>query len=172
MAEENNQNQEKEQNNQQQADEKAAKAQAAKEKKAAAAKAKAKAKKEKPPAPEDKPFPQFIEEEYKPALKEALAQQGIEDIELTFTKDKLPIVGAGNDECWQVIGNWQNGKRQFNVYFLEEDIKGQKAFSWAVNGRKPSTIESFMIDERRINLDLLVFYTLQRLNGQKWLVRN
>ncbi|MDJ0637113.1 MAG: DUF2996 domain-containing protein [Xenococcaceae cyanobacterium MO_188.B29] len=29
-----------------------------------------------------------------------------------------------------------------------------------------------MIDERRVTLDLLVLYTLQRLNGQKWLTRN
>ncbi|MEC4986692.1 MAG: DUF2996 domain-containing protein [Oscillatoria sp. PMC 1068.18] len=167
MAEENNQNQEeKEPKDQQQADDKAAKAKAAKEKKAAAAKEK---KKEKP---EDKPFPEFIKEEYEPALKEALTQQGISDLELTFTKDRLPVIGTSNDEYWQVIGNWQNGKRQFNVYFLEEDIKGQKAFSWAVNGRQPSTIESFMIDERRVTLDLLVLYTVQRLNGQKWLARN
>lgn len=29
-----------------------------------------------------------------------------------------------------------------------------------------------MIDERKINLDLLLLYTVQRLNGQKWLVMN
>jgi hypothetical protein len=29
-----------------------------------------------------------------------------------------------------------------------------------------------MIDERRVTLDLMVFYTVQRLNGQKWLARN
>jgi hypothetical protein len=29
-----------------------------------------------------------------------------------------------------------------------------------------------MIDERKVSLDLLLLYTVQRLNGQKWLVRN
>ena len=152
-----------------------------KEAKAKAAKAKAaKAKsggksggKAKKPSPEDKPFPEFIEQEFIPALKEAFPQQGIEDMELTFVKKTLSITGASSDEpCWQVIGNWQQGQRQFNLYFLDEDIKGQKAFSHATSGSQPSTIESFMIDERRVNLDLLVLYTLQRLNGQKWLVRN
>lgn len=135
--------------------------------------AKAKAKKEKPPAPEDKPFPEFIEQEYMPALKTALAEEGIEDLELNFTKEKIQIPGLSQgDDCWQVIGSWQKGQRQFNLYFPDEDITKQKAFSYATNGTKPSTIESFMIDERRINLGLMVFYTVQRLNAQKWLAWN
>ena len=71
-----------------------------------------------------------------------------------------------------MIGTWNKGQRQFKLYFPDESIKGQKAFSYAVNGKSPSTIESFMIDERKITLDLMVLYTLQRLNGQKWLTRN
>ncbi len=133
----------------------------------------AKPKKEKPPAIEDKPFSEFIQQHFTPALKEAFRERGIEDIELSFVKEKLPIPGLETDEqYWQVIGSWQNGQRQFNLYFLEEDISGQKAFSYSTSGGSPSTIESFMIDERKVNLDLLVLYTLQRLNGQKWLVRN
>ena len=131
------------------------------------------AKKKKPPKLEDKPFNEYIEQHFTPALKEAFSNEGIEDMELTFTKQGLPIAGANpNEQCWQVVGNWQNGQRQFNLYFLDEDISGKKAFSYATGGGKPSTIESFMIDERRVNLDLLVLYTLQRLNGQKWLTRN
>jgi hypothetical protein len=145
---------------------------AAKAKPAPAARA-AQPKKEKPPAIEDKPFPEFIEQHFIPALKEAFSSQEIEDMELSFVKEKLPIPGFELDEqCWQVIGNWQNGQRQFNLYFLDEDISGQKAFSCSTSGGSPSTIESFMIDERKVNLDLMVLYTLQRLNGQKWLVRN
>jgi hypothetical protein len=71
-----------------------------------------------------------------------------------------------------VVGSWKNGQRQFNIYFPDEDINKQKAFSWATNGAKPSTVESFMIDERKVTLDLIVFYTMQRLNAQKWLTRN
>lgn len=133
----------------------------------------AKAKKAKPPKLEDKPFSEFIQEHYLPALKEAMAEEGIENVDLSFVEQKVPIEGANSNEpCWQVVGKWQNGNRQFNVYFPDGDIKGQKAFSYATYGNNPSTIESFMIDERRVNLELLVMYTLQRLNAQKWLTRN
>lgn len=126
-------------------------------------------KKEKPPAPEDKPFQEFIEQHFQPALQKALVDQGLKDLQLTFKEDKLPM---GNQKCWQVSGIWQQGQRQFNIYFLDEDIKGNKAFSCATNGKPASIIESFMIDERRVSLDLMVLYTLQRLNGQKWLTGN
>ncbi len=133
----------------------------------------AKARKEKPPAVEDKPFPEFIEQEYVPALKSAFAKEGIDNVELTFIKDKIQVSGLSQgDSCWQVVGSWKNGQRQFNIYFPDEDISKQKAFSWATNGAKPSTVESFMIDERKVTLDLIVFYTMQRLNAQKWLTRN
>jgi hypothetical protein len=33
-------------------------------------------------------------------------------------------------------------------------------------------LESFLIDEKRMSLPLLVSRLLQRLNGQKWLGRN
>ncbi|MGF1539888.1 MAG: DUF2996 domain-containing protein [Pleurocapsa sp.] len=131
------------------------------------------AKKAKPPKVEDKPFPEFIEQHFIPALQEAFVSEGIEDLDLTFTKQNIPITGASSQEqCCQVIGTWQKGQRQFNLYFPDEDISGQKAFSYATDGKNPSTIESFMIDERRVTLDLMVMYTLQRLNGQKWLTRN
>jgi hypothetical protein len=134
---------------------------------------KPKAKKEKPPAIEDKPFTDFMEQHFTPTLKESLTKEGLTDIELSFTQAPLSIPGATSDDpCWQVIGTWNQGKRQFKLYFPEESIKGQKAFSYGVNGKSPSTIESFMIDERKITLDLMVLYTLQRLNGQKWLTRN
>jgi Protein of unknown function (DUF2996) len=138
--------------------------------KPAAAKA---AKKPKEPAIEDKPFTEFIEKDFTPALQEALTKQGLEDVELKFVKQALPMAGVNSGEqCWQLTGNLLNGKRQFNLYFLNEDINGKKAFSYATNGTKPSTIESFMIDERKVTMDLLLLYTLQRLNGQKWLTRN
>jgi len=140
--------------------------------KPAAAKPAAAAKEKKPKAAavEDKPFTEFMEQDFTPALKKAFTGEGIEDLQLTFTKAGIPI--SSNEECWQLKGNWQKGQRQFNLYFLDEDIKGKKAFSYATNGIKPSTIESFMIDERKVTLDLMVLYTMQRLNGQKWLARN
>lgn len=133
----------------------------------------AKGGKEKKPAVEDKPFKEFIEQDFIPTLEKALSKKGIKDMKLTLVKDKLMIVGAdSSEEYWQAVGNWQNGQRQFNLYFLKEDISGQKGFSYSTNGSPPSTLESFMIDERKVTLDLLVLYTLQRLNGQKWLAGN
>lgn len=130
-------------------------------------------KKEKPPAPEDKPFPNFITEEFIPALSEALKKEGLDDIDLDFERTKLEVVGSEQSGFfWQVIGHWQGGRRQFNVAFLKEDIKGPKLFAYSDSGSKPSTLEHFMGDERKVTLDLMVHYVLQRLNAQKWLVRN
>lgn len=129
------------------------------------------AKKEKGPAVEDKPFTEFIQQDYLPALQSALAKQGVQDLDLNFTKQRIPVQGFTED-CWQIVGKFQQGKRQFNVYFPKEDIQGQRAFSCTDNGTKTSTIEPFLIDERKITLDLMVFGVVQRLNAQKWLNRN
>ncbi|WP_084386935.1 DUF2996 domain-containing protein, partial [Anabaena sp. CA = ATCC 33047] len=134
--------------------------------------AKPAAKKEKPPAVEDKPFVEFMQQDYLPALEKAIVKEGVKDIQLSFAKQKLPIAGfQSTEECWQVIGSWQNGQRQFNLYFPDEDIQGKKGFS-CNEGRKPSTLESFLIDERKVTLDMLVSRLVYRLNGQKWLGRN
>lgn len=131
------------------------------------------AKKPKEPALEDKPFAEFIEQHFIPALKEALAKKEITDADLSLKKEKLPIAGMSTNQAyWQVKGNVQAGTRQFNLYFFDEDINGKKGFSYAVNGLKPSTLESFMIDEKKAPLDLLVLYTMQRLNAQKWFSGN
>lgn len=132
----------------------------------------AKAKKEKPPALEDKPFTDFITQDFMPALTQTLGKTGIQDLDLKFEKRKLPIADLGDAEYWQLMGHWQDGKRQFIILFSKEDIQGPKFFCYADDGAAPSTIESFMIDERKVNLDLLLLYAVQRLNGQKWLVRN
>jgi len=131
------------------------------------------AKKAKPPKVEDKPFADFMHQDYLPALKSALIDQGVEDIEVMLEKQKFPMSGLGsNSECWQVIGRWNQSKRQFNIYFPKADISGPRAFSCSDVGAKPSTLEPFLIDERKITLDLMVFGVIQRLNGQKWLAPN
>ncbi|PSB26143.1 DUF2996 domain-containing protein [Stenomitos frigidus] len=135
----------------------------------------AKAKKEKPPALEDKPFAAFIQQDFLPALQAGLVKQDIQYAELTFEKRKINVIGFTQaPECWQVVGRWQSGKqtREFSLYFFDEKINGQKGFSYSESGGKASTMESFRIDERKVDLGLLVFWTLQRLNAQKWLVRN
>ena len=152
------------------AGEKAAKKPAATEKKPAAKK------KEKPPKLEDKPFNEFMEQHYLPSLQKAMEKEGIDELTLEFAKRKIEVMGQNDSEAyWQVQGQWEEpgeGKRQFNIAFLDESISGQKVFTLSTNDAKPSTLEQFMGDERRITLGLMVLYTLQRLNGQKWLTRN
>jgi len=130
------------------------------------------AKKPKEPTIEDKPFPEFIQEHFLPALKTALSQEGLSDVEVSYQNAPISLAKTNlNQACSQVIGRLAGG-RQFNIYFLDEDISGKKAFSYSREGTQPSTLESFMIDERKVNLPLLVLYSLQRLNGQKWLTGN
>ncbi|SRR5579883_2895869 len=130
------------------------------------------AKKEKAPAVEDKPFAEFIQQDYLPALQEAITKEGVQDLHLNFAKQKVSIVGFDNaEEWWQVMGSWQNGLRKFNLYFPEENIQGKKGFS-CYEGKKPSTLESFLIDERKVTLNLMIYGVVQRLTGQKWLGRN
>jgi hypothetical protein len=133
----------------------------------------AKPKKEKPPAVEDKPFEEFITAHFIPEVEKALKEQGINDISLSLEKRPLPIKGFDDSTtCSQVVGHWNNAKRNFLIAFQKDDIKAPKFYAASDSGSKPATLESFMIDERRVNLDLMVFYVVQRLNGQKWLVGN
>jgi Protein of unknown function (DUF2996) len=136
--------------------------------------AKTAAKKEKPPALEDKPFADFIQQDYLPALQQALTEQGLTDINIALERTKIAVKGFETaPECSQVIGSWNGGERQFNMYFFDESLQGQRGISVVDRGTKPSTIESFLIDERKITLDLLVFGLVRRLNSQKWLgIRN
>jgi hypothetical protein len=113
---------------------------------------KAKAKKE---ALEDKPFPDFIVHDYLPALEKAFAAKNVSDLKLSFNNN-------------QVMGEWLKGQRQFTVYFAQPDLNGPRAFSYSTNQAKPSTLEPFLGDERKITLDLLVFGVVQRINAQKW----
>lgn len=115
-------------------------------------------KQEKPPAVEEKPFAEFINEAFLPALREALAAK-IKDLTLRL-------------EDTTVVGEWGNKAHEFRLYFLDGDIQGAKAFVLSNYGIPPSTIEPFLGDERKVTLDLLVFGVVQRLNAQKWLGGN
>ena len=130
-------------------------------------------KKEKPPAVEAKPFIEFIEQDYLPAITQALVEKGITDLHIALEQAKIAVKGFENSPaCSQVIGSWADGNRQFNIYFFEDNIQGKRAISCADRASKSSTIESFLIDERKITLDLLVSGLVLRLNSQKWLLRN
>jgi Protein of unknown function (DUF2996) len=118
-----------------------------------------KAKAPKKEAVEDKPFGDFIAQDYLPALEKAFASKNVSDLKLSF-------------DSKQVSGQWMNGQRQFTVYFPQENIGAQRAFSCTIGKTTASTIEPFLGDERKITLDLLVFGVMQRLNAQKWFGNN
>jgi Protein of unknown function (DUF2996) len=138
---------------------KAAKAKAAKASAAVVSPDAPKAKAAKKEALEDKPFPDFIAQDYLPALEKAFAAKNVADLKLSFANN-------------QVSGQWLKGKRQFTVYFAEDSLNSQRAFSYSTGQVKPSTLEPFLGDERKITLDLLVFGVIQRLNAQKWFGSN
>ena len=124
--------------------------------------------KPKPPKPEDKPFPEFIDTLFLPAVAKQLLKNGITADRLERIDGDRPVVG-GN--CPMVVGDLPGGRR-FWLCFAKEDINSGKVIALADPGSDPTLLESFLIDEKRMSLALLVSRLLQRLNGQKWLGGN
>jgi len=134
---------------------------------AAAVKA-APAAKAKPPAPEDQPFASFVPDLLLPALERECLTYGGPAPQLVFEQGPMPVVAT---ECWMVKGLLP-GERRFWLCFTEADIQAAKTVAVAEAGAEPSLLESFLIDERKTTLALLVSRLVQRLNGQKWLGPN
>ena len=124
--------------------------------------------KPKPPKPEDKPFPEFIDTLFIPAVSQQLSESGIQAERLERVEGERPVVGG---TCPMVIGELPGGRR-FWLCFGKADIASPKLVALADAGSEPTLLESFLIDEKRMSLPLLVSRLLQRLNGQKWLGRN
>ncbi len=122
----------------------------------------------KPPKLEDKPFQDFISEDFIPTLTKSLEGFGQKPISLLLIQDQRPVVGG---QCWMVSGEISAGRR-FWLCFSEKKISSSKTFALAEPGTDPSLLESFLIDEKKTTLALLVSRILQRLNGQKWLGPN
>ncbi|NQV10252.1 MAG: DUF2996 domain-containing protein [Cyanobacteria bacterium] len=124
--------------------------------------------KAKPPAPEDKPFAEFIPQLFLPALGKEIAAYGGPEVELSFLEAPMPVVGS---HCWQVIGVLPGGRR-FWLCFTAAQIGSAKTIALAESGSEPSLLEPFLIDERKTTLALLISRVVSRLNGQKWLGPN
>ena len=112
---------------------------------------------------EKKPFQEFINIHLIPALKEEINQRGLEIKNINLTNTNRPIAG---DKCW-VINCEIKDTCNFWLSFEKEDISSLKSISLSKPNQKPSIIESFLIDEKRITLKLIISRVLQRLNGQK-----
>ena len=112
---------------------------------------------------EKKPFQEFINIHLIPALIEEINQRGLEINDINLNNTNRPIAG---DKCW-VINCEIKDICSFWLSFEKEDISSLKSISLSKPNQKPSIIESFLIDEKRITLKLIISRLLQRLNGQK-----
>ena len=131
-----------------------------------AVKAKAKPVKEIPI--EKKPFLEFVNDHLIPEIKNQFKLRGKEVKNINLQKTKRPIA---EDLCW-VIYCEINDTCNFWLSFERDDITSLKSFSLCKNYEKPSIIESFLIDEKKITLKLIISRILQRLNGQKLIGAN
>ena len=114
---------------------------------------------------EKKPFQEFINIHLIPALVEEINKRGLEINIINLDNTNRPIAG---DKCWVITCEIKD-TCNFWLSFEKEDISSLKSISLSKPNQKPSIIESFLIDEKRITLKLIISRVLQRLNGQKLL---
>ena len=119
----------------------------------------------KPPKLEDKPFQEFISNHLIPGLKTSIEDKGTVVSEIKLIEGKRPVVG-GN--CWMVFCEMAE-QRKFWLCFNKDLITSDKTILLAESNSAPSIVESFLIDEKKTTLPLLISRVLQRLNGQKWI---
>ena len=112
---------------------------------------------------EKKPFQEFINIHLIPSLIEEINQRGLEINYINLQNTNRPIAG---DKCW-VINCEIKDTCNFWLSFEKDDISSLKSISLSKPNQTPSIIESFLIDEKRITLKLIISRVLQRLNGQK-----
>ena len=129
---------------------------------------KAKTKPVKEPPIEKKPFLEFVNEYLIPEIRNEFKLKGKEVNKINLQKTHRPIA---EDICW-VIYCEISDTCNFWLSFEKDDITSLKSFSLCKNYEKPSIIESFLIDEKKITLKLIISRILQRLNGQKLIGAN
>ena len=112
---------------------------------------------------EKKPFQEFVNVHLIPSLIDEINQRGLEVNYINLQNTNRPIAG---DKCW-VIKCEIKDTCNFWLSFEKDDISSLKSISLSKPNQTPSIIESFLIDEKRITLNLIISRLLQRLNGQK-----
>ena len=112
---------------------------------------------------EKKPFQEFINIHLIPSLIEEINQRGLEVNNINLENTNRPIAG---DKCW-VVNCEIKDTCSFWLSIEKEAISSSKSISLSKPSQKPSIIESFLIDEKRITLKLIISRVMQRLNGQK-----
>mmetsp|Transcript_25092 Transcript_25092/g.54585 ORF Transcript_25092/g.54585 Transcript_25092/m.54585 type:complete len:198 (-) Transcript_25092:375-968(-) len=122
---------------------------------AAAAPAKKAPKKKKKKAPA-LPLPQDMEENIIPGIAKNLNEAGVADLELIFEDNQLR-------------GSFKNASVPYNfwAYFPDGSLTGQRGWSFSSHGYPPSTVEPFIIDEKRIDATTVIFWVTKRLEATK-----
>ena len=112
---------------------------------------------------EKKPFNEFVNDHLLPSIIHEFKDRGFEINNINLKNTIRPIAG---DKCWVIYCEIKD-ICNFWLSFEKEDISSLKSISLCKSDQKPSVIESFLIDEKRITLKLIISRILQRLNGQK-----
>ena len=117
---------------------------------------------------EKKPFIEFVNGHLFPSLIDEFKDRGYEVKDINLKNTSRPIAG---DKCWVIYCEIKD-ICNFWLSFEKDDISSLKSISLCKSNQKPSIIESFLIDEKRITLKLIISRIFQRLNGQKLLGDN
>ena len=112
---------------------------------------------------EKKPFNEFVKDHLLPSIINEFKERGFEVNDINLKNTIRPIAG---DKCWVIYCEIKD-ICNFWLSFEKEDISSLKSISLCKTNQKPSVIESFLIDEKRITLKLIISRIMQRLNGQK-----
>ncbi|KAG8079778.1 hypothetical protein GUJ93_ZPchr0007g6335 [Zizania palustris] len=103
-----------------------------------------------------KPLPEMMQEDIIPPLKAALeAEVDVSQVELSFNDNRLEGSFVKDEVPYY-----------FWAFFPNGDLTGPKGFALSSYGTEVSTIEPFLIDEKRANAKYVVFWVYKRLAGQ------
>ncbi|KAF8679333.1 hypothetical protein HU200_046117 [Digitaria exilis] len=114
-----------------------------------------------------KPLPEMMEEEIIPPLKDALeAEENVSQVQLSFQNNT--ISNPSNVDGLQLEGSFvkEDVPYYFWAFFPKGDLSGPKGFALSSYSNEVSTIEPFLIDEKRITSKYVVFWVYKRLAGQ------
>eukprot|EP00250_Pteridium_aquilinum_P014843 c22230_g1_i1 orf=465-1433(-) len=116
----------------------------------------------KPAKKVEKPYPQMIIEDVVPKVKSNLQkEEDITDVNILFQDNQL----EGSFMKKGIIYT-------FWAFFPDGKLEGARGFSLSSHGAPPSTVEPFLIDEKKITADLLIFWIMKRLYAQNLLSLN
>ncbi|XP_050205484.1 uncharacterized protein LOC126655370 isoform X2 [Mercurialis annua] len=102
-----------------------------------------------------KPLPELMEEDVIPSLKAILeTEQHLIQLQLSFNDNTLE-------------GSFKKNEIPYSFWaFFPDGLAGPKGFATSAYGSEVSTVEPFLIDEKKITGKLIVFWVQKRLAAQ------